>query len=807
MRKNVVLIAIAILLCMPLHAQKLKKAFDLLKQSEYDEAEILFNRATKNKVEPAAAYFALGKILIDPESGRYDTYKAFEMFQNSKDKFLKTPPKTADKYKIFYGIKPSDADSMMRVVAEIEHHTIRKSLKPSIEKFNRKFKFYKDLCADLKFYQDSLTYRRAYAAAANRANFAPLLDVKKDASSFYHDSVDVVIPIIISEIHDVVFHTALLYHLEYFRSHFTNYTPRKSDVYYFFNQLNATDTIIKNNYTYTLTPEDTTKLFILNKFEKDTTSNKYSEENLVSLMKQLAPTEFSFYILKSVAAKYIAKKQFNKAVDIYLKYRSLFPIKHKQIDDMIGLLTEPNPPQLIDDHRLPDAINSPLYRSDYAPIVTPDLKKIYFCQDMDMRGYRQEDMYMSQFKDGKWQVAQPVERFATMENNESAEHIYPDENMMSLFLNGSIMLSDRQDNGSWGYPYRLEGQIDKDGNSVNSGRWQADSYFSADGQVLLFASIRSTNIEGKNSVFEYDFNDSWFYPCDIYVSLKQPNGEWGVPINLGPVINTPTQDRSPQLAPDLHTLFFTSDGHPGIGGCDIFMSRRLSDTSWTQWSQPVNLGRIINTAGEEQFFNLGFDGKTVVYERDEAIYTGIIPDQFRAATTSILSGVVTDSEGKPLKANIVWEDIATGIHLGTLSSDPVTGKFSITMPLGRRYEIFIEAAGFVPQSDIFDNSGVNSSQFKNDSIALRSINELKTSGNAATLNNVFFETGKTAPLPESMGEIRHLATFLKSNPDLTIEIFGHADAIKAELIKFGIPPFKIIANDNGNHQVQFRIME
>ena len=139
MRKNVVLIAIAILLCMPLHAQKLKKAFDLLKQSEYDEAEILFNRATKNKVEPAAAYFALGKILIDPESGRYDTYKAFEMFQNSKDKFLKTPPKTADKYKIFYGIKPSDADSMMRVVAEIEHHTIRKSLKPSIEKFNRKF--------------------------------------------------------------------------------------------------------------------------------------------------------------------------------------------------------------------------------------------------------------------------------------------------------------------------------------------------------------------------------------------------------------------------------------------------------------------------------------------------------------------------------------------------------------------------------------------------------------------------------------------------------------------------------------------
>ncbi|MBR4214172.1 MAG: tetratricopeptide repeat protein [Bacteroidales bacterium] len=129
MRKNVVLTAIAILLCMPLHAQKLKKAFDLLKQSEYDEAEILFNRATKNKVEPAAAYFALGKILIDQESGRYDTYKAFEMFQNSKDKFLKTPPKTADNKTMYfiseahYGMGGTDIFMTQRTDSTWRHWT------------------------------------------------------------------------------------------------------------------------------------------------------------------------------------------------------------------------------------------------------------------------------------------------------------------------------------------------------------------------------------------------------------------------------------------------------------------------------------------------------------------------------------------------------------------------------------------------------------------------------------------------------------------------------------------------------------
>jgi len=99
---------------------------------------------------------------------------------------------------------------------------------------------------------------------------------------------------------------------------------------------------------------------------------------------------------------------------------------------------------------------------------------------------------------------------------------------------------------------------------------------------------------------------------DIFVSIKDGN-KWGTPINLGEIINTPSCDRYPFLHPDMKTLYFSSEGHGSLGGMDVFMSTRLSDTSWTEWSEPVNMGRYINTVYDDTGYKISNDGKRAYF--------------------------------------------------------------------------------------------------------------------------------------------------------------------------------------------------
>ncbi len=114
----------------------------------------------------------------------------------------------------------------------------------------------------------------------------------------------------------------------------------------------------------------------------------------------------------------------------------------------------------------------------------------------------------------------------------------------------------------------------------------SDTLLSADGKVLLFVA----NGDGHGQAVKDSPN--------IYVSLLDSTGTWSTPIELGPAVNTPYDERAPYLLPDMRTLYFSSEGHGAIGGMDVFVTTRLDD-SWTNWSQPVNLGKGINTTGDD----------------------------------------------------------------------------------------------------------------------------------------------------------------------------------------------------------------
>ena len=110
------------------------------------------------------------------------------------------------------------------------------------------------------------------------------------------------------------------------------------------------------------------------------------------------------------------------------------------------------------------------------------------------------------------------------------------------------------------------------------------------------------------------------YPSDIYVSLRDENDIWGVPFNIGDSINTIFTERSPFLHPDMKTLYFSSDGHGGLGKLDVFMSTRLYDSCWTCWSDPINLGKEINTIESDWGYKISTDGKTAYFTKEKTNY-------------------------------------------------------------------------------------------------------------------------------------------------------------------------------------------
>ena len=839
-------------------AQKLKKAYEKLRAGEYEEAESMFNKATNKKVEPGAAYFALATIRFDAASGRKNNQAAFDLYQKAKERLVRVDSKHLDAYKLAYGfdIKVSVCDSMMRQCALQDFYAVYKNFSnyacSSEDTLSQKFlakygKKYPELRDKLNFSIDSLDYQIASYLAKkfwilDREQLAPKNRCIKCFDEIwddqrphpFKDSVMQTVNAIQKEIYDDIVADGDYEGMIRFRWWFDPTFEKERR--YLYNAFG-----FSNTYPYEAEPKDTALMWQIMQFDTDTSKTKFDEPNLRKYIKQFAPTQYGLNLLKLLTRPYLAKKNWESAINIYLEYRDAYSSKHEIIDKIIGILSESNPPSFIDEQRMPDQINSPVYVNDYAPVITPDMKHLYFCRDMDMRDEKhQEDMYVSVYKDGKWTEAKPIERFATLDYNESTEHIYPDENMMVLFISGKFWLSEIQENGTWGAPYYMESKTDKYGqNGINGGvwDWQADAYFSADGQVMMFVSNRGSLQDAEVGGLQVWQSEN----VDIYVSVKEEDGQWGVPFKIGNVINTKYVERSPRLSPDLKTLYFTSNGHYGLGGFDIFMSKRLSDTSWTEWSEPVNLGRNINTPYDEVFFHNAFDGKTIFYSKttndangNQEIYTAKLPEKFRAETTSILSGVVTDSNGRPIHSNVIWEDLNTGIYLGNLRNDPITGKFSITLPLGRQYEYFIEADGYLPMSGVFDTRDAKESQFLADSISLHSINEMIDSSLHIVIKNIFFDFDKYDLKPESMGEIRHLAKFLAANPDLTVQISGHTDnvgsaqhnqqlsenranAVKEALVKLGIPQHKIITKgygstmpvsnfDEENRRVEFSIM-
>jgi len=274
---------------------------------------------------------------------------------------------------------------------------------------------------------------------------------------------------------------------------------------------------------------------------------------------------------------------------------------------------------------------------------------------------------------------------------------------------------------------------------------------------------------------------------DLYVSFMHADSTWTEPLNLGDIVNTASEESAPFLASDDKTLYFSSKGFSGYGGSDVYVSRRLDDT-WTKWSEPENLGPEINSPLEDLFFNIPASSEFAYYSRGVSetntdIFRIKLPIVKNPEPWVTVRGKIIDkATGKPLGAKIIYERLPDGKELGIAQSDPATGNYEIRLPGGSLYGIRAEADGKISESQNLDLTNVTADQvIEHKDFDLEPIAVATVQQNVTiVLNNVFFDFDKATLKAESFPELNRIVNLLNEKPAMEVEIAGHTDATGPE---------------------------
>jgi outer membrane protein OmpA-like peptidoglycan-associated protein len=498
-----------------------------------------------------------------------------------------------------------------------------------------------------------------------------------------------------------------------------------------------------------------------------------------------APSEDAYVAVERTAEPYIRAGKWEAAAQVFEGYRPRFVSLDSsfacRFDRTIELLrTEEEKPVKTN---LGEGINTDALEA--LPIPTADGCYLYFTAKDRIGGIGEEDAFVSEYTNGRWGQAARLGRGINTASNEAISSISADGNRLVLFGNyadgfggGDVFYVDRTREG-WG-------GIEHFPRPVNSVYFEADGFITSDGKAILFASDRPGNV-GEFHPKDEPFHGNTWGNTDIYISLRTDEG-WSEPTNLDPTINTPYAERTPFLHPDGKTLYFSSDGHYGLGRMDVFKSTRLSDSSWTCWSEPVNLGREINTAGDDWGYAISTSGEIAYFAAYGGegsfggydIYSITLPGQARPEAVATIQGKVTDKSGNPLDAAIKWEDLTTGQNVGQLRSNPTNGTYFIVLPMGRNYGYYAEQEGYYPVSKNIDIRNQTETMDITEDIVMVSIAEIREEGTAVRINNIFFEFDRCSLRSESYPELNRLADLLKENPRIEVEIAGYTDNVGSD---------------------------
>jgi len=432
---------------------------------------------------------------------------------------------------------------------------------------------------------------------------------------------------------------------------------------------------------------------------------------------------------------------------------------HKTKDTCLFRIDLMNETYTIHRERLSDSINS-LY-DEYLPAITADESRIFYTRiDFpETSPLGDEDFYFADRNDSTWLAAKEMGKAINSPGLEGALTISPDGNRMFF---AAKERRDGYGNFDLYYTYRFNDQWVKPlnlGPPINDAGWESQPSISADGTELYFAAKKYGNVGG----------------IDIWMS-KLINNLWTVPINLGTDINTAGNEQSPFIHPDGHTLYFSSDGHLGLGSADIYMCRRDKDG---KWAKPICLPYPINTKDNENGLFVNAEGRKGYYSaynkenKNLDIYRLDLPEKYRPDFVTYVKGIIIDAEtGEKIAAEVEIAPIDGSASTNKVLSD-TDGKFLLTMPSGHTYRCNINKDGYLFYSHSFDLSKNAHSDPYLLEIKLQKIK----SAESFVLNNIFFETASFLLKSSSFPELDKLYDMLKKNAYMHITIIGHTDNV------------------------------
>ncbi|MEO6883292.1 MAG: OmpA family protein [Bacteroidia bacterium] len=420
---------------------------------------------------------------------------------------------------------------------------------------------------------------------------------------------------------------------------------------------------------------------------------------------------------------------------------------------------------------------------EYLPIISPDNQYCFFTRRMppdQKASVAVSDQLIEVFSSSERQSNGIFDRGDAMpppfnqNSNEGGatisidnKHLYyticKDEG--GQFPNCDIYTSDFV-NGEWT-------EIRNMGPNVNDPvYWDSQPSISADGNTLYFASDRPGGY-GK---------------IDIYKTVRDPKtGEWEKAVNLGPTINTAGNEKSPFIHSDSQTLYFSSDGLPGIGGYDIFYSRADSNG---KWQTPVNIGYPINTAGDDLGFFASTDGHLGYFASNDPnrvkgtgiggwdIFSFDLYKDARPEKVAFIKGMMKDENGNVVKnASVEIKDVVTKKKVGVVV-DTATGEYAAVVNIQKKHDYILTIR---KKGSAFNSQLITSADsFSQKPVVVNFQIKPVVVGKSYELHNIYYETNSSELKKISLSVINEFADFLKLNPKIKIEVQGFTDNVGDE---------------------------
>ena len=415
---------------------------------------------------------------------------------------------------------------------------------------------------------------------------------------------------------------------------------------------------------------------------------------------------------------------------------------------------------------------------EYLPLISPDNEMALFIRKVKKEqsksvSYTQSDMYKEKFMfslrnsngefDGGTEMPYP---FNTTDNQGSATITLDGKTLYFVFCewlkdnsyyNCDICKSEKK-NGIWS-------EIKNLGPKVNGPKtWESQPSISADGRTLYFISDRPGGYGGY----------------DIWKTTKDSSGEWTVAENMGPNINTPANEKTPYMHTDNTTLYFSSQGWPGLGGYDIYYSKKGKDG---KFGKPVNIGYPINTEADDVGFTVSTDGHYGYFASNkfngpggwDIYYFDLYPEA-RPEKLLLVKGNIKDEISKDATtAKIELKNVNTK-QVTEIAVDSASGKYIFATLFKDDYILSVKKDDYAYTSKFISNKD---SAIAKDPTNVKIDFDVKpiAVGESYRINDIHFEYGKSELTVDSKRIMDDFYDFLVDHPHMKVSINGHTDNI------------------------------